>query len=213
MFLPWDIIWKLLLSVLVGAVIGAEREYRSKSAGFRTLTLICLGATLFTILSQLIGANSSPDRIAANVVVGIGFVGAGVIFKSTGTNKVTGITTAAMIWATAAVGMGIGAGYELISTIACLLIILVSFLFSKWEILIDHVNQIRDYKIVCKFEGETLERFEKLFSHHHLKYKNNRQIKVNGEITGEWVVRGSEKNHNNFISDIIRDPTVKAFEF
>jgi putative Mg2+ transporter-C (MgtC) family protein len=81
MSLPQDIIWKLVLAIVVGGAIGAEREYRSKSAGFRTLTLICLGATLFTILSRLIGSPGSPDRIASNVVVGIGFVGAGVIFK------------------------------------------------------------------------------------------------------------------------------------
>ncbi|MEP7110149.1 MAG: MgtC/SapB family protein [Ferruginibacter sp.] len=211
MFLPGEIIWKLLLSIIIGGVIGAEREYRSKSAGFRTLTMICLGATLFTIFSQLIGANGTPDRIASNVVVGIGFVGAGVIFR--GTSRVNGITTAAMIWVTAALGMGIGAGYELISVISCLLIMLVLILFSKWEVLIEHVNQIREYKIVCKYEEETLQRFEKLFRHHHLKYKNSRQSKYDNEITGEWLVHGSEKNHNNFINAIINDPTVKAFEF
>src|ERR1700744_4735213 len=93
-----DVLLKLILAVLVGGAIGAEREYRSKSAGFRTLTLICLGATLFTILSQLIGVRGAPERIASNVVVGIGFVGAGVIFKGDVHSKVNGITTAAMIW-------------------------------------------------------------------------------------------------------------------
>ena len=65
--------------MIVGGLIGAEREYRSKSAGFRTLTLICLGATLFTVFSEWIGVRGAPERIASNVVVGIGFVGAGVI--------------------------------------------------------------------------------------------------------------------------------------
>src|ERR1700753_837775 len=106
-----DIVWKLILAVVVGGLIGAEREYRSKSAGFRTLTLICIGATLFTILSELIGTHGAPARIASNVVVGIGFVGAGVIFKGDAHSKVSGITTAAMIWVTAALGMAIGAGY------------------------------------------------------------------------------------------------------
>ena len=112
MQLPEDIILKLIFSVIIGGLIGAEREYRSKSAGFRTLTMICIGATLFTVFSELIGAKNSPDRIASNVVVGIGFVGAGVIFK--GDNRVNGITTAAMIWVTAALGMAIGAGYTLV---------------------------------------------------------------------------------------------------
>src|SRR6201985_1950176 len=102
-----DIIIKLVLAIVIGGAIGAEREYRSKSAGFRTLTLICLGATLFTMLSQLISGHE-PERIASNVVVGIGFVGAGVIFKGDLHSKVSGITTAAMIWVTAALGMAIG---------------------------------------------------------------------------------------------------------
>ena len=111
MQLPPDILPKLLLSILVGGAIGVEREYRSKSAGFRTLTLICLGSALFTIFSEYIGAGSNPDRIASNIATGIGFVGAGVIFK--GDFGVNGITTAAMIWVTAALGMGIGAGYRM----------------------------------------------------------------------------------------------------
>jgi len=84
-----DIIIKILLSVLVGGAIGAEREYRSKSAGFRTMTLICLGATLFTAFSQSIGGPGNPDRIASNIVTGIGFVGAGVIFKGTPSERST----------------------------------------------------------------------------------------------------------------------------
>src|SRR4051812_23725460 len=127
--MTWDIIWRLLLAVLVGGMIGAEREYRSKSAGFRTLTLICLGAAFFTILSEFIGVRGAPERIASNVVVGIGFVGAGVIFKGESSHsKVSGITTAAMIWITAALGMGIGAGYELISFSAAGLVLGVLFI-------------------------------------------------------------------------------------
>src|SRR3981189_2650925 len=93
-----DIILKLALAIVLGGVLGAEREYRSKSAGFRTLPVICVGATLFTIFSQIIGGPGNPDRIASNIVTGIGFVGAGVIFKSDSFGRVNGITTAAMIW-------------------------------------------------------------------------------------------------------------------
>jgi putative Mg2+ transporter-C (MgtC) family protein len=193
-------------------LIGAEREYRSKSAGFRTLTLICLGATLFTMLSELIGTHGAPERIASNVVVGIGFVGAGVIFK--GDTKVSGITTAAMIWVTAALGMGIGAGFEVLSLIACLLVLTVLFIFSLLEGWIDRVNQIRNYKIVCNFENETLHRYENLFKEHHLKYKLSRQTKtLTDMITGEWVVQGSLTNHRHFIRELLKDPTVRGFEF
>lgn len=210
-----DLVWKLMLAVLVGGVLGAEREYRSKSAGFRTLTLICLGAALFTILSALIGNRGAPERIASNVVVGIGFVGAGVIFKGDSTqSKINGITTAAMIWVTAALGMAIGAGYEVLSIVSCGLVLIVLFIFSLLEGWIDKVNQIRHYKIICDFENETLHRYEKLLKAHHLKFKLSRQTKsINNTITGEWVVQGSETNHRHFIREVLRDSTVKAFEF
>ncbi len=209
-----ETIWKLFLAVIVGGLIGAEREYRSKSAGFRTLTLICLGAALFTMLSEWIGARGAPERIASNVVVGIGFVGAGVIFKADSHSKATGITTAAMIWVTAALGMGIGAGYELVAVIACGLTLAVLLTFSLLEGWIDSVNQIRNYKIVCDFENETLHKYEELFTNHHLKFKRVRQTKsIDDVITGEWVVQGSEKNHRHFIHVILKDTTVKAFEF
>ncbi|MDR3715341.1 MAG: MgtC/SapB family protein [Puia sp.] len=206
-----EIIWKLVLAILVGAVVGAEREYRSKSAGFRTLTMICLGAAMFTMFSQAIGGSGNPDRIASNIVTGIGFVGAGVIFK--GDYRVNGITTAAMIWVTAALGVGIGAGYCWTSVIACLLILLVLFGFTRLEIMIDRINQVREYKIVCSFETGALHRYEELFKQHHLRFIRNRQTKSGELLTGEWVVTGSEKCHHRLISLIIKDPTVKAFDF
>lgn len=211
MSLPQNIVEKLLLSLVIGGLIGAEREYRSKSAGFRTLTLICLGSTLFTIFSQWIGANGNPDRIASNIATGIGFVGAGVIFK--GDYGVNGITTAAMIWATAAMGMGIGAGYESVSLLACGLILAMLFVFSRLEGWIDRINQTRDYKIVCEFNQHTLKLYEELFRKHHLKFKRIREIKSESLITGEWMVRGSEKNHRLFSDAILKDPEVKTFEF
>src|SRR5215204_307094 len=99
---------RFLLVILVGGLIGAEREYRSKSAGFRTMILICLGSFLFTTFSIHI-SGSTNDRIASNIVTGIGFLGAGVIFQND--NRINGLTTAAAIWVTAALGMGIAGGY------------------------------------------------------------------------------------------------------
>jgi putative Mg2+ transporter-C (MgtC) family protein len=209
-----DIIVKLLLSVVIGGAIGAEREYRSKSAGFRTMTLICLGATLFTVFSQFIGGAGNPDRIASNIVTGIGFVGAGVIFKGDNIGKINGVTTAAMIWVTAALGMGIGAGYLLITSIAGVLILMVLLTFSLLEGWIDRVNQIRSYKIVCPFESDTLHRYETLFTAYHLKFKRTRQSKSDQNmLSGEWIVQGSEKNHRDVVHELMSDPSVKALEF
>lgn len=214
MYITWDIISKLIMAVIIGGALGAEREYRSKSAGFRTLTMICLGATIFTIFSQIIGGAGNPDRIASNIVTGIGFVGAGVIFKSDSFGRVNGITTAAMIWVTAALGIAIGAGYLLIAVIAAAFALTVLFIFALLEGWIDRVNQIRRYKIVCPFENETLHRYELLFRTHHLKFKRTRHCKSQENlISGEWIVQGSEQNHRHVIHELLRDPSVKALEY
>ena len=214
MILTQDIVLKLVLSILVGGLLGAEREYRSKSAGFRTLTLICLGATIFTILSQIIGGPGNPDRIASNIVTGIGFVGAGVVFKGDNTSKVNGVTTAAMIWVTAALGMAIGAGYWLTALVATGMIFVVLFVFSLLEDRIDRINQLRKYRIVCPFENEMLVRFETLFKTHHLRFKRTRQGKTaENMVTGEWLVQGTEQNHRHVIHELMRDPSVRALEF
>src|SRR5215208_8052833 len=119
-----ELLLRLALVILVGGLIGMEREYRSKSAGFRTMILICLGSFLFTTFSKFM-SDASPDRIASNIVTGIGFLGAGVIFKSE--NRVNGITTAAAIWAVAALGMGIADGaYSTI--IICTVVIMAALL-------------------------------------------------------------------------------------
>ena len=104
-----DVPQRLLLAAGLGAVIGLEREYHQKPAGLRTNILIALGSALITILSISIGtAGSTPDRIAAQIVTGIGFLGGGAILRSG--KSIHGMTTAATIWVNAAIGMACGAG-------------------------------------------------------------------------------------------------------
>src|SRR5215831_2847002 len=118
-------------ALLIGAIIGGEREYRGKAAGFRTMTLICLGSAMFTILSLKLGAHTSPDRIASNIVTGIGFLGAGVIFRDG--IGISGLTTATSIWATAALGMAAGAGELGLATIGLILALVVLALFERLQ--------------------------------------------------------------------------------
>ena len=107
---PWAQIVLALAAVICGGIVGTEREKREKPAGLRTLMLVCLGSTSFTMISYAFGTTTGDTgRIAAQVVTGIGFIGAGVILH--GHNIVSGITTAATIWATSATGIVIGAGY------------------------------------------------------------------------------------------------------
>jgi putative Mg2+ transporter-C (MgtC) family protein len=104
-----ELLLRLALAVVLGGVLGLEREYRHKPAGLRTNILIALGAALFSVLSVELGrATGSPDRIAAQIVTGVGFLGAGAILRSG--EDVHGLTTAATIWVNAAIGMAAGLG-------------------------------------------------------------------------------------------------------
>ncbi len=104
-----ELVQRLVLAAFLGGLLGAEREFRQKSAGFRTNILIAMGSALFTILSITVAPErSDPTRIAAQIVTGIGFLGAGAIMRTE--SRVHGLTTAATIWVNAALGLAAGAG-------------------------------------------------------------------------------------------------------
>ncbi|MCH5599458.1 MgtC/SapB family protein [Niabella ginsengisoli] len=132
MFEYWEItdLYKALISLGAGIVLGLERELKDKAAGLKTITLICIGSCLFSILSIKIG-NEYTDaaRIASYIVSGIGFLGAGVIFKDGIT--VSGLTTASVIWVAAAVGMAVGFG-EVWLAITFLCLALLMTYFGSW---------------------------------------------------------------------------------
>ena len=115
MISEWELFFRLTLSCVLGGIIGYERQSRRKSAGLRTNVLVCLGSCLIMVLSEALyfnvegRTNADPARLAAQVVSGIGFLGAGAIMKEGLT--VTGLTTAACIWAVSGVGLAVGAGY------------------------------------------------------------------------------------------------------
>ncbi len=133
----------MLISIACGGLLGLEREYQNKSAGLRTLVLICLGSTVFTMISSRIGIND--DRIAANIITGIGFIGAGVIFKEN--FNVKGLTTASIIWVAAAVGMMIGIGNYLLGIVLSILVLIILSVFAKLENLLDSINHQKTYTI------------------------------------------------------------------
>ena len=123
-----EMILRLLLAAALGAVIGYQRERASKPAGLRTHILISTGATLFTIVSIFgFGAAGDTARVAAGVVAGIGFLGAGAILRR-GEGVVEGLTTAATIWSVAAIGLAAGAGLYLLSAVTTGVILIVLLL-------------------------------------------------------------------------------------
>jgi putative Mg2+ transporter-C (MgtC) family protein len=119
-----EMILRLVLATVLGAIIGYQRERSGKEAGLRTNILICMGSALFTVISLYGFAGSDPSRIAAGIVTGIGFIGAGIILHREG-GHVVGLTTAATTWAMAGIGMAAGAGLYLLSAAATVLIFLI----------------------------------------------------------------------------------------
>ncbi len=126
-----EIALRLLLAVLLGGIVGLEREALEKPAGFRTHILVALGAAMFTLVSWygFWGTGADPTRIAANVVVGIGFLGAGTIWRH-GTG-IGGLTTAASLWTVAAIGMAVGTGMYLQAVLGTFAVVVVLHLFPR----------------------------------------------------------------------------------
>jgi len=121
-----DLVIRLGLALGIGALIGYQREMDDEPAGFRTHILICVGSALFTILSLEFVGDVDPSRVAAGLVTGIGFLGAGVIFKAE--NRIKGLTTASDFWVLAAIGMAVGIGYYLAAILTGVIVFIILYL-------------------------------------------------------------------------------------
>lgn len=211
MLFTWETaLLRIGIAILIGGLIGAEREFRDKSAGLRTLTLICVGSCLFTLVSLLL-TNGTADRIASNIVTGIGFLGAGVIFK--GDRGVNGLTTAATIWATAAIGMAIGNGLYIVAAVTTACVLIVLSLFILLEPLIDAIHKERTYTIISSYEPAIMQKYEALIKSYGLTCHKQRRARHGKNMHFTLKIKGSKEDHDRFIDAMLNDATVKSFEF
>jgi putative Mg2+ transporter-C (MgtC) family protein len=208
--LDLEIALRLLLSFVIGSAIGIEREYRSKAAGLRTMIVICLGSTIFTEISISIGG-TSPDRIASNIITGIGFLGAGVIFKDGLT--ISGITTATTIWISAALGMAVGAGEYFIASIGSVVVIIVLTVFEKFKLFIIRSHQARTYKITFQDDGDFIPVLVSEIKKLKLTYRQERDIKDLEHAIRVYEISGSEERLDKLNSFLKNDGRVKAYEY
>lgn len=209
MAIAYEDLIKLGLAILVGGLIGAEREYHDKSAGFRTIIFICTGATLFTIFSIRLAGDSDPTRIAANIVSGIGFLGAGAILRDAG--RVVGLTTAATIWLAAALGMGIGGGYYIFVGIATVGILIVLWGFPSLERLIDNIRDHRTYEVVCPLVPEKFAEIETIFSACGLSVLTRKRLKSGDAMQCTWEVAGAPQKHAAAVEKLFAHPDILEF--
>lgn len=150
----WDYVLRLVVSLALGSLIGMERETHGRPAGLRTHILVCMGSTLFTITSYIIaGQFNDPGRVAAQIVTGVGFLGAGTIIHQG--SVVRGLTTAASIWAVAAIGLAVGLGGQAmyLAAIASLLVFGTLYLMGKVDKILVAGNDER--RITIKMSRDT----------------------------------------------------------
>lgn len=183
-----DQLLKILIALLVGSLLGIEREYKRKAAGMRTMTLICIGSTVFTILSAEMGFPNSPDRIASNILTGVGFIGAGVIFK--GDFTIDGITTAASIWIAAALGMAVGMSQYWLAAAALAGSLVVLILLEYVEKSIADINDKRVYIIYFYEDKSPHPDVETTLQSFQLKYRKMLTVRKENVIEVNYAVRG-----------------------
>ena len=201
---------QLLFSFFIGSAIGLEREYRSKAAGLRTMIMICIGSTIFTEISIAI-SDSSPDRIASNIITGIGFLGAGVIFKDG--LSINGITTATTIWIVAALGMAVGAGEYFVALLGSIVVLIVLSLFENIQRLIVRIHQARSYRITFEEDITFVTALEMELTKLKLRFHKARDIKNENDYTVLYEIYGREEKLETLNVFLKATPQVKSYEY
>ena len=212
--LQLDLLGRLLLASLLGGVIGIEREVSGKPAGLRTNLLICVGSALFTALSIEVaalggdpGIRSDPGRIAAQIVSGIGFLGAGSILHSRG--RITGLTTAATIWVVAAVGMAVGARAYVAAVGTTALVVLSLVLLVRLERFTrSHRRVSRRYTLRLDADPGLLAEVEEAFRSARMQVRT--EVVDKGERRFEATLRasGPVPRHDEVAGRLLADPRI-----
>ena len=207
-FLENEYFHSILVSIGCGAIVGLEREYKNKSAGFRTVILICFGATIFTIASRM--GNIADDRIAANIVTGIGFLGAGVIYQ--GRFSVQGLTTAAVIWTMAAIGMLVGFGEHVVGVVLAVVMVIILSLFQRIETLLASIFLTRTIHITFKDNSiDHLRAFEQFLETHQVEAVRKGMEKDDNRLEVVFEVSGKRQKVRTLNESIIQLEYVYAF--
>ncbi|MBQ4612045.1 MAG: MgtC/SapB family protein [Clostridia bacterium] len=182
-----EMLLRLLLSVVLGGLIGTERSRRQKEAGIRTHVIVALGATLVMLVSRygfldmlaIEGIDIDPTRIASNIVTGVSFLGAGVIFVKNA--SIHGLTTAAGVWATAAVGMAIGSGLYAVGLFATMLIVVLQFLLHSTLNRVE-VTAVQQLELRVRYSPKITERLREQLAEHQMVIESFKMKKSADDI-------------------------------
>jgi len=204
-FTPEDLL-KIMIAILIGGTIGLERELHSKAAGLRTITLITVGATIFTILSSRF-TDTGTSRVASNIVTGVGFLGAGAILFAEG--KVKGLTTATSVWVAAALGMAIGLGQYILGVATTLMVVIVLDLFTRLDRWLDIKGwELRSYEIAFTDRPGKDKELEKIFSEYRMVIRMHRPMRENNVRRDTWEVDGRADDQHALAEKLLDDKEI-----
>ena len=204
-----ELLVQLVLAVILGGAVGLERELKGKPAGLRTTILITVGATLFTALSYRISAgHGDPGRIAAQILTGVGFIGAGTILHMRG--AVTGLTSAATIWVVAAIGMAIGARAYVEALGATLVVMLVLAGLGPAEQYLARQAARTHLNIHCRPEATALDDLEALVRRTGLEIERTQSRVENVDLVVDFDLRGPKRLHDQLLIAAVHHPGVRS---
>lgn len=214
--LPFDLLGRLALAVLLGGIVGVERELSGKPAGLRTNILICLGSALLMDLSITIGMTDGegrigdPARIAAQVVTGVGFLGAGTIMQARG--EVVGLTTAATIWVVAAIGLAVGAGHRAEAVAAALLVTLVLTALGWLERWMLSFRRVVNGTIRLRGDAR-FEEVSPIFRASRIGIQSKKVSEEDGGLVYRLQLVGPTRQYDRLAEELMHRPEVISVEF
>jgi putative Mg2+ transporter-C (MgtC) family protein len=216
--LKLEVLGQLVLAGVLGGLVGLEREMKAKPAGLRTTMLICVGAAMFTHLSLQIallstglgeGFRADPARLAAQIIPGIGFIGAGAILH--GKARVTGLTTAATLWMVTAIGIAVGMGAYVEAIGATVLALGTLLLLQRVERMVRARSSYRRYTAAVDPGSEAFERLVERFRHGSLEAKVERVEKAGDHVEVTFRVMGPTSDHDELMRHMIHDAGIRRF--
>ncbi len=204
-----EILIKVVLSLILGGALGMERQYHDKPAGYATNCLICLGATLFTILSQYMSEfGGDPGRIAAQIVTGVGFIGAGSILRDG--NKISGLTTAAGVWLVAAIGMAVGYGEYILASLFAASILLIQLGVRKTIKLLEFVKHYDTIYLLCTPKWAVVEEICRRIESHNISILKQEITKQDNLFVVAITATFTGREFYKITKDLLEMPEVKS---
>ena len=204
-----EILIKVALSLILGGALGMERQYHDKPAGYATNCLICLGATLFTILSQYMGnQGGDPGRIAAQIVTGVGFIGAGSILRDG--NKISGLTTAAGVWLVAAIGMAVGYGEYVLAALFAASILLIQLGVRKTIKQLEFVKHYDTIYLQCTPKWAVVDDICRRIESHKISILKQEVTKQDNMFVVAITATFTGREFYKITKDLLEMPEVKS---